>query len=819
MAMFLSNLRSAWRQLTRSPVVSLVAVVSLALGIGANTTVFTLVNALLLNPMPVHDLSRVVVIGTTEMRDGAQQFLGGTSRLNFVDLRDQQSVFSGAVVTGFTPLSLSGNGEPEQLFAQIVSGNYFDVLGPPLAAGRTFIPDEDRELGAHPVVVLSHSLWTRRFGADPAIVGKTLTLNGHNFTVIGVAGEGFRGTFPIGGPDVWVPFAMYREVLTGLGAEGYNSRRGLIYQAFARLKDGVSLEQAQANVDGIGRGLAESFPTDNRGRSFALRPLSEGVFPPAFKQQLVLSGSLGMAVVALVLLIACGNVANLQLARASTRRQEIAVRLSIGASRSRLIQQFLAESLLLAAAGGVGGLLVAYWSRAILWAYRPPFLQPGAVDLNFDLRVLGFAMAVSLITGLLFGLAPALQASRPDLVTELKERTTLSSGTRWYNVRHLLVVGQVALSLITLVTAGLFLRSLGNAQQTDLGFDGDRVIVLSMNAGTQGFNEARGRDLYRRALERLAGAPGVESVTLSSALPLFNGGFSRTTFRDDQDIKDPRNGRLTQINEVARPLFRDARHPDRARPRLHAQRSARFDAGHHHQRGHGQAVLSQRRSDWPPPAHLQPPAGARDRGHRENHQYNFVGEEPTTHMYVPIEQSYSSQVTVQVRAAGEPDAVLGTVRRELQQIEPTMPLLNVNTYRSILATSLWAPRMGASLLTIFGVLALLLASVGLYGVMAYSVNQRTREIGIRMALGAEALQVRGMIVRQGLSLAAGGVILGVAGAFGLSRLVTRLLFGITGADPFTFALVPVVLLAVAGIATAFPAWKASRVDPITALRV
>ena len=258
MAMFLSNLRSAWRQLTRSPVVSLVAVVSLALGIGANTTVFTLVNALLLNPMPVHDISRVVVIGTTEMRDGAQQFLGGTSRLNFVDLRDQQSVFSGAVVTGFTPLSLSGNGEPEQLAAQIVSGNYFDVLGPPLAAGRTFIPDEDRELGAHPVVVLSHSLWTRRFGADPAIVGKALTLNGHNFTVIGVTGEGFRGTFPIGGPDMWVPFAMYREVLTGLGAEGYNSRRGLIYQAFARLKDGVSLEQAQANVDGIGRGLAES---------------------------------------------------------------------------------------------------------------------------------------------------------------------------------------------------------------------------------------------------------------------------------------------------------------------------------------------------------------------------------------------------------------------------------------------------------------------------------------------------------------------------------------------------------------------------------
>ena len=494
------------------------------------------------------------------------------------------------------------------------------------------------------------------------------------------------------------------------------------------------------------------------------------------------------------------------------------MRLSIGASRSRLIQQFLAESLLLAAAGGVGGLLVAYWSRAILWAYRPPFLQPGAVDLNFDLRVLGFAMAVSLITGLLFGLAPALQASRPDLVTELKERTTLSSG-RWYNVRHLLVVGQVALSLITLVTAGLFLRSLGNAQQTDLGFDGDRVIVLSMNAGTQGFNEARGRDLYRRALERLAGAPGVESVTLSSALPLFNGGFSRTTFRDDQDIKDPRNGRLTQINEVADRYFETLGIP--------IVRGRAFTPND--RQGSTPVIIINEAmakqffpNEDPMGRHLhifnRPPA-REIVGIAKTIKYNFVGEEPTTHMYVPIEQSYSSQVTVQVRAAGEPDAVLGTVRRELQQIEPTMPLLNVNTYRSILATALWAPRMGASLLTIFGVLALLLASVGLYGVMAYSVNQRTREIGIRMALGAEALQVRGMIVRQGLSLAAGGVILGVAGAFGLSRLVTRLLFGITGADPFTFALVPIVLLAVAGIATAFPAWKASRVDPITALRV
>jgi predicted permease len=819
MAMFLSDLRSAWRQLARSPGVSLVAVLSLALGIGANTTVFTLVNALLLSPMPIRDMSRVVVIGTSEVRDGAPQFLAGTSRPNFIDMRDQQSVFSGAVLTGFTPLSLSGSGEPEQLFAQIVSGNYFDVLGPPLAAGRTFLPDEDEQLGAHPVVVLSYGLWVRRFGGDPAVVGTSLTLNGQSFNVIGVTAEGFRGTFPVGGPDLWVPFAMYREVLTGLGAEGYNSRRGLIYQGFGRLKDGVTLEQAQANVDGIGRGLAESYPTDNRGRSFALRSLTEAAFPPAFRQQLVLAGGLGMAVVGLVLLIACGNVANLLLARASSRRQEIAVRLSIGASRRRLVQQFLTESLLLAVVGGVGGLFVAYWSRAILWAYRPPFLQVGALNLNFDPRVLGFALAVSVATALLCGLAPALQASRPDLVTELKERTTLTSGTRWYNARHLLVIGQVALSLVTLVAAGLFLRSLGNAQRIDLGFDGDRLMVLSMNAGTQGFDEARGRELYRRTLERLSGVAGVESATLSSAVPLFNGGFSRTTFRDDQDIKDPRNGRLTQVNEVGDRYFETLGIP--------ILRGRAFTPND--RQGSTPVIIINEAmakqffpNEEPIGRHLhifnRPPA-REIIGIARTIKYNTVGEEPTTHMYLPIEQSYSSQVTVQVRAGGDPDSVLGTVRRELQQLEPTMPLLNVNTYRSIMATSLWAPRMGASLLTAFGVLALLLAAIGLYGVMAYSVTQRTREIGIRMALGAEGRQVRGMVVRQGLWLAVGGVVLGIAGAFGLSQVAARLLYGIAGADPLTFVVVPAVLLVVAGIATMFPAWKASRVDPVDALRV
>ena len=819
MANLLQDLRFAVRLLVRHRAVTLVAVLSLALGIGANTTVFTLVNAILLQPLLVRDIDRLVTIATTEVRNNTPAVLGGTSRPNFEDLRDQSTVFSGATLTGFIPLAISGNGEPEQIGGQIVSGNFFDVLGAPVAAGRTFRPEEDQRFGEHPVTVLAYGLWQRRFGGDRGLIGKTIRLNGHDFTVIGVTGEGFRGMTPVGGPDLWVPFAMHQQLLSGLGAEMYKSRRGLGYQAFGRLKEGVTLEQARANVDTIGKSLEAAFPTDNRGRSFALTPFTEGVMPPAFRQQLVLSGTIGMVVVGLVLLIACGNVANLLLARASARRQEIAVRLSVGASRYRLIRQLLTESIILAFAGGLVGLVIAYWARAVLWALRPPFMQANFIDLDFDGRVLAFAGIASLLTGIIFGLVPALQASRPNLVVELKERTTQATGARWYNIRHLLVVGQLALSLVALVSAGLFLRSLANAQQIQLGFDADGLVVMGINAGNQGFDEARGRGLYRRVLERLAAVPGVESATLSTAVPLFAGGFSRTTFRDDQDTKDPRNGRLTQINEVADRYFETMQIPI----------------------VQGRAFTANDRDGSPPVIIInetmakqfypnEPALGRRlyifgrpDAreivGIAKTIKYNNVGEPDTAHMYVPLEQSYSSQVIVQARTAGDPDGLLGTMRREVQQLDPSMPLLNVNTYRTILRTSLWAPRFGTSLLAVFGVLALVLAAVGLYGVMSYGVSQRTREIGIRMALGARDRDVRGMVVRQGLLLALGGIAIGLLASYALARFVTSLLFGVSGADPVTFGVVAVVLMAVATLATYIPAWKASRVDPVDALRI
>ena len=820
MATLLQDLKYGLRLLARSPALTIVAALSLALGIGANTTIFTLVNAVLLNPLPVKDVSTLVMVSTTEQRNGQTQVFGAMSRLNAEDIRDKSDVFSGLIIAGFAPTSVSGRGgEPEQVFGSIVSGNYFDVLGAPMAAGRAFRADEDSTPGAHPVVVLSHGLWQRRFGGSTDIVGSEITLNGRAFTVVGVAGQGFRGTNALGGPELWVPMAMYREVLSDVALEFYRSRRGIGYQVHGRLKPGVTVEQASAQVASIFKGLEEAYPTENRGRAAVAQPLAQSTLPAPFRQNLILAGGLLMAIVGLVLLIACANVANLLLARATARRQEIAVRLSLGASRARLMRQLLTESVLLAVVGGIGGIVVAYWARALLWAYRPPFLQAAALDLSFDARVLAFTAAVSIVTGLLFGLAPALQSSRPDLVLELKERTSVPSGSHWYSARNLLVVGQVGLSFVALVSAGLFLRSLGNAQQIDPGFDGERLVILGMNAGTQGFDEPRGRELYRRTLERLEGVAGVEAVTMSTGVPLFGGGLGRTIFRDDQDANDPRNGRMTQVNQVGAGYFDTLGIP--------VVRGRAFTANDR-QGSTAVAIINETMAKqyWP----NEDPLGRQLKifgdavpreivGIAKDIKYNFLGEPPTPYLYLPLEQNYAAQVVVQVRAAGEPDAVLGTVRRELQQIEPTMPLLNVSTYRQVFGQSLWAPRMGAWLLGIFASLALVLAAIGLYGVMAYAVSQRRRELGIRIALGARQQDVRNMVVRQGVLLAGAGVVIGFAIALALATLVANLLFGVNPHDPVTFVMIPLVLLAVAFLATYLPAWRASRVDPVEALRV
>ncbi len=822
MSTFLHDLRYGVRLLVKSPGFTAIAALSLALGIGANTTIFTLVNAVLLNPLPVEDPSQLVSLWTTDERnqDSALGFLQ-ISPMNYRDFRDKNEVFSGLAAHNGIPLNLStANGEPQQVFGEIVTGSYFTVLGVKPAVGRTFSDDEDRNPGERLVAVLGYGEWQKRFGGDPAAVGRTLTVNGQAFTIIGVMPKGFKGTNAIGAPALWVPYMTYPVTTNGFFRELIEptSRRGLVFNVTGRLKPGTSVRQAEANLKTIARQLEQEYPNENKGRNITLVPLAQATINPGFRSNVVVAGGLLMTIVGLVLLIACANVANLLLARAAVRQKEIAVRLSLGASRSRLVMQLLTEGTLLAVLGGVFGLLLAYWAQGLLWSYRPPFLQPDAIDLHPDARVLLFTLAVSLITGVLFGLAPAVQSSRPDLVVELKEKTSAPTGSnRLLNLRGLLVAAQIALSLVALIGAGLFLRSLQNAQRIDPGFDAAHLAVLSFDLGAQAYTEERGRQFQQRVLERAGSVPGVQSATLASTVPLFNGGFARTVFLEGQDASDRRGGRLVQITVAGQSYLETL-----GIPLMRGRALAETD-----QVNTPAAVIineTMAKRFWPD----QDPIGKRfkffgqDRfqavvGIAKDSKYNFIGEDPAPHIYQATTQVYQPQVSLFVKAA-RPEAVLGTVRGEVQQLDRNLPLTGVFTLKEIFAQSLWAPRMSAWLLAVFAGLSLVLAVIGIYGVMAYAVNQRTRELGIRMALGASQSDVRRLVVLQAFRLTVLGVAAGLIVSFAVSRLIASLLFSVSPTDVVTFIAVPVLLAASALAASYLPAFQATRIDPIVALR-
>ena len=817
----LADFRFAIRLLTRSPILTLVAALSLGLGIGANTLIFSLVNEVFLRPLPLKEPDRLVSLFTADERNRDSQ-LGSflpTSRLNFEDYRQKNQVFAALTAHGGAGLSISGGtGEPEQVGGEIVSGNYFDVLGAPMRLGRGFTADEDAAPGAAPVTVLSYGFWQRRFGGDESIVGRTISVNGRAFTVVGVTAESFKGTNVIGGAELWVPFAMYREVTSGFFLQGWDSRRALLFNVTGRLKPGVSIEQARANITAIASALASEYPTENRGRGAALVPLAEATINPGFRGIVLNAGGLLMGVVALVLLVACANVANLLLARAAARKQEIAVRLSLGASRGRLIRQLMIESLVLSMVGGVAGLVMAVWTRPALQALRPPFLPEDALAVTLDTTVLVFTGGIALATGVLFGLVPALQFSHPDLATELTDRSSVTGASaKRVTPRNALVVAQVALSFVALIGAGLFLRSLGEAQTIDPGFESSKLAVMSFNLTAQGLPAQAAADRQREILERVRAIGGVERAAYASFAALGGGGFLRSVFLEGQDVTDARAGRLVQINTISDGYFESMGIPV-LRGRVFTDR----DTPNTPQVVIVNETMAQR--FWPD----EDPVGKRFRffgqqqltevvGIARDSKYNFIGEAPQPFIYQPLGQAPQPAVTLHIRSAN-PDAVLGTVRSVVQQLEPNMPLVGVFTMRDLFDQALWAPRMGALLLAIFGGLALVLASIGVYGVMAYSVSQRTRELGIRLALGATASEVRGMVFRQGIGLTAVGVVVGLAAAVGLSQLVTSLLFNTSPVDPVTFTVIPIVLIGVACLAIEIPARRASRVDPVIALR-
>jgi macrolide transport system ATP-binding/permease protein len=816
------DIRFALRSLRKSPAFAVIAVLTLALGIGANTAIFTVVNAVFFHPLPVKDPARLVEIFTLDQRKifGSNTNVLPTSFPNAQDIQQRAQSFSGlAIYQSFaTPVSVTVNGQANQYFAQLSSGNYFDVLGVRAQLGRTFRPEEDRTAGADPVVVLSHGFWERTFGANPAVIGQNVLVNGQGFTIIGVTAKGFQGTSVIGGPDMWVPISMHDQILTGFAKQLFNERRFLGYNAVARLKDGAHPEQAKAELQAIASDLETAFPLANKGRTFTLQPLLEASINPNQRAQFKRAGIMLMAVVGIVLVIACFNIANLLLSRAAGRKREMSIRVAIGASRKRVITQLLTEAMVLAIAGGSLGLGLALVGRDIMWRFRPPQLPADGMDLSLDWHVLAFTFAVAIGTGLIFGLAPALQSSRPDLVSELKERAggDLRKGSR-FSVRDVLISLQVAVCLIALVGAGLFLISLRNAHEMNPGFDTHNLAMLSFDVGALNYEPARAKEFARRALEAAQNTPGVRAAALSNAVPLFNGGFGRTLFREGEDSTNGQSGHVAQYCVVSPEYLSTMGIP--------MVRGQGFDGSVREDTPRA-AIINETaaRQIWP----NEDPIGKRFKFFRDadyskvigivhDSTYNNLGEEPVPYMYVALVQNPSAALTLFFRTEGDPRTVLNTVRSRIQEMDRNLPITNVWPIGEVISQSLWASSFGASLLTVFAMIAMALCAVGIYGVVGYSVGQRIREFGIRLALGAQPSDVLMMVLKQSAVIMGAGLIAGLVAAFLLARLIVTFLYGVNTNSPLAFLAMALVLAAVGMFASYIPARRAAKVDPMVAL--
>jgi len=823
MERLLQDLRFAWRLLWKRPAFTLIAVASLALGIGANTAIFSLVDALLLRPLPVADPPHLVSIFTVDEKNPG---FNPSSHLNWKDLRAQNTSFSSVVGYDWEPVNVLLGGEPTLVDSLIVSGDYFSGLGVRAAHGRTFSPEDDQEGAGRAVVVISDRFWRQRLGGDPKAVGQTLTINNHPFTVIGVAPPGFFGTDVGVHYDLWEPMAVNKTIRPDPATNWYGIRRGLMISALGRLKPGVSFGQAQSEMAALSGRLQHDFPKENKGRSFKLLPLAQAAINPDARKGVVTASSLLLVIVGLVLLIACANVANLLLARASARQKEIAVRLSIGSPRGRLIRQLLTESLLLALLGGACGLLLAAWANRLLAAVLPSVHLPfatAAIDLRLDPRVLLFTLALSLVTGLLFGLVPALQSSRPELVTALKSQVAPGAGSGHPGLaggrltgRNLLVAAQVALSLVALVAAGLFLRSLGAAQRADPGFAADRLLRVHFNLVAQGYSVEKSQAFLRTLVERVSAIPGVATATLASSGPLQPAMVTRSIYVEGQS--DPDSGTMMQLNSIAPRYFEAIGVPIlRGRPLTAEDREGAPYVG----------VINQFLADKFFPG--QDPVGRHFKlfgsrveftivGVAKNTRYNTVDEDLQPYIYISLGQIFNGNLTLLVRSSSDPATLLPVVERELHNLDKQLPIAEAATLKQVLHEGLWAPRMSAALLGIFAILALLLAAVGIYGVMSFSVAQRAREIGIRMALGAEPRGVLGLVLTQGMTIVAIGLGVGLFAAFAISRLAAKMLYGVSPTDPLTFAGTVLLLAFVALVATLIPARRATAVDPVLVLK-
>ncbi|MDQ3667970.1 MAG: ABC transporter permease [Acidobacteriota bacterium] len=816
MVTLLKDLSYGIRMLAKSPGFTLVAVLSLALGIGANTTVFSLLDAVLLRSLPIENPERMVNIATL-VKGGEPHF--DFSYPLYSGLRDGNQTLSGIVAYTDRNLGLTFGDQTERIRSELVSANYFSVLGVQPAMGSAFAPDDERP-GAARAAVISDALWHRRLAGDPGVLGKTITLNGRTFSVAGIAPRRFSGLLRGMQTDVWITLPHLADFE---GNPKLMSAPTMIWLRLAgKLKPDTTIQQAQSQLTSLLPGVSQEawkgFPyvaaRENGTWQVVMTKAAGG--NEVYVAELYRPLTMLLLAVALILAIACANVASLLLARARVRGKEIGIRLALGASRPRIVRQLLTESLLLALAGGALGLLMALWTSGLAAGLRTSETGELGIDVSPNIRVLLFTLIVSVLTVLLFGIVPALRASKVDLVPILKDSNAATPiFRRGPSLHGLLVVTQVTLSLVLLAGAGLFLRSLWKLQAVEKGFTGDNVLAMSLNMELQGYDGARGATFYPAALESLSSLPGVQSASLASVLPVTAGG-SR--------IQMPANATKPAVDEeisidivTVSPRFfettgllllrgRDFRQID-------TEKSAKV------------MIVNETMAKklWPDTDPLGRSFYDGDTtfevvGVARNTKYRNLRETPLMTFYLPLAQSYRPSMNLLVRTAGEPSQLAPAIQGRLHAIEPALTVFDIRTLFEHVGRSLYVERMEGLLLTFFGILALTLTAIGIYGVVAYSVAQRTREVGIRMALGAQKKDVLKMILAQGLALVAWGTALGLIVCYWLSRLVSSQLYGVNAYDPATLASVVVVIIVVALLAAYIPARRATKVDPLVALR-
>jgi len=837
MATLLHDLRFGMRMLARNPGFTLAAILVLALGIGANTAMFSLVNAFLLKPLVIQkpEELRGVYSRDTTKPDVYRAF----SYPNYADLRSGNSVFSSLAAHDVALIGLTQGDATRRVFADIVSSNYFATFGVPLFRGRTFTAEEERPGAQIPVAIISYSHW-QRSGADPNITGKPLELNGRTFTIVGIAPRGFTGSTAMASPELYVPLGVFEWVVNdfeghvqSLAARDYHT---LIL--IGRLRPGVTQNDADRQLEPVAAQLAQAYPAVNRNQAFLVRPLARMSITtsPANDNVLSAAGALLLAMAGVVLLIASLNVANMMLARGASRRKEIAVRLALGASRGNILHQLFTEGFLLALVGGAAGLSLAYWSMP---AVMSTLSSRAPIELVYngapDIRVLAATMGFCLLSTLLFGFGPAWHLSKQDVVSAIKGSDgTPASGMfgRLFSRRNLLVMSQLALSLALLTAAGLFLHSAVRMAQMKTGFRVDDELVAEVDASLAGYNEARARQLYSTVVDRLNAVPGVESASLAATVPFGSFRFSREVEKAGgaPSASSTNDGINCSFNMVGADYFRTLSIP--------LLRGRAFQPADAREAGAPVVILDKLAADrlWPgggavgQMVRIAPPGGTGNKreaqvvGIVENVRESVLGGTAEPHLYVPFGQEFQANVNFHMRLRTEGPAgearLLDTIRQTIRSADPRLPLLGLRSLRNHMENSmdLWIVRSGSNVFSLFGAFALLVASVGLYGVRAYAVARRTREIGIRMAVGASAHDTVRMILREGLAVTAVGAGVGLLLSLAIGRVLSGVLFEVTAMDPLVLCAAPALLAAVSLVACYFPARRAARIQPMTALR-